>query len=497
VALTKAVTLSSVNGPETTMIVGGTQTRCVYVGSNAALSGFTITNGHARSYGDVIKEQSGGGIWCEASGLATNCLICSNAVSIFNAGGGVYGGSIYNCTITRNSGYSGAGAYRSSLFNSVLSSNSTPGGGYGYGAGAYQCILSNCLLVGNAAVYSASGGGTAMGTNYSCRFIGNSAGNNNGAGGGSYQSTNYNCLLLGNNSAGFGGGSAEGQNINCLIVSNSASWNGGGVSGGTCHNCLIANNSVTNIYGQGGGVRGGTYYNCTIVYNSATNSNSAGGGAYQGTLYNSIIYFNSATAGSNWSSCNLYSCCTAPGGSIAADPLLIDPAGGNFRLQTNSLCINTGNNSYIFGSQDLDGRPRKIGSQVDIGAYEFQTNAIGEFIGWLQQHGLSTSGSADYLDPDGDGFNNWQEWHVGTDPANSLSLLQMTAVVPTNNPSGAIITWQSVNGVSYLVQRGTNLGAPPVFSSIQSNIIGQAGSTSYTDATATNSSVFFYRVGVQ
>jgi hypothetical protein len=102
--ITNRVTVRSVNGPLVTVIngraVAGTTNgdgavRCVYVGSNAMLSGFTLTNGHTRTYGDLLKENSGGGAWCELSGAVSNCTLTGNSAS--SEGGGVYSGVLNNC----------------------------------------------------------------------------------------------------------------------------------------------------------------------------------------------------------------------------------------------------------------------------------------------------------------------------------------------------------------------------------------------------------------
>jgi hypothetical protein len=114
---------------------------------------------------------------------------------------------------------------------------------------------------------------------------------------------------------------------------------------------------------------------------------------------------------------------------------------------------------------------------------------------WLQQYGLPTDGSMDHTNLDGTGFNVYQDWIAGLNPTNPASVLAMSSAVSTNSANGITITWQSVSNRTYYLQRGSDLTAS--FSTIQSNIVGQAVTTSYTDTSATNAVPYFYRIGVQ
>src|SRR4029079_6729736 len=114
---------------------------------------------------------------------------------------------------------------------------------------------------------------------------------------------------------------------------------------------------------------------------------------------------------------------------------------------------------------------------------------------WAQQYGLSTDGSDDFDDADGDGANNWEEWKSGTVPTNSASALKMFPPAP--NASGLTISWRSVSGKTYFLQRSSDLSVQPAFSSIQSNLFGVTGTKVFNDTTATNGGPYFYRVGVQ
>jgi len=335
VCITKSITVQSLNGPKFTYIVGADNrggvgpdaVRGVYM-SSGMLSGFTITNGHTQSYDSYDRRYDlrGGGVNMHGGdGVVTNCVLVGN-MSRYN-GGGSYGGTLNNCTLTGNSALSrsfGGGSFGSTLNNCTLTGNSA-----NYGGGSSGSTLNNCTLTGNSAYY----------------------------GGGSYGDTLTHCTLMGN-VAKDGGGSRYGKLYNCTLYHNLANDRGGGCFQGTLVNCTITGNSAN--YGGGCGASDTRLKNCIVYYNTASRS------------------------GDNWYSTRpMYSyTCTTPNpggdGNITNAPAFIDPDAGNFRILATSPCIDAGSNDFVSEAVDIDGNPRIIDGDldgvatVDMGAYEFQ-----------------------------------------------------------------------------------------------------------------------------
>jgi hypothetical protein len=191
-------------------------------------------------------------------------------------------------------------------------------------------------------------------------------------------------------------------------------------------------------------------------------------------------------------------CCTIPSngtGCITNEPMFVDLAHGNFRLQTNSPCINANWDTGVSGPVDLDGNPRRVGGWMDIGAYECQAPALLDFYLWLNSYGQWSWSGKQYADADGDGLNNWQEWLAGTNPTNAVSALRLQP--PVSGPGSVTLTWSSVTNRAYFVESATNLVPPPAFSPLQTNIPGLPDTTSFTDTNPPASAAAFYRIGVQ
>ena len=70
----------------------------------------------------------------------------------------------------------------------------------------------------------------------------------------------------------------------------------------------------------------------------------------------------------------------------------------------------------------------------------------------------------------------------------------MLNVLPASRAgTNVIVSWQSVAGVSYSLERSTNLTLP--FTPLVSDIPGQGGTTSFTDTDAARLTPLFYRIG--
>ena len=207
VAVTKPVTVRSVNGPAYTSIVGhgpiGDECDPVRVSDQRrGAGGFTLTNGATQVGNDTeldCTNQSGGGVWCEALGaVVSNSLIVNWTAA--ESGGGACGGNLNNCTLTGNS--------------AIL-----------LGGGVFNATVKDCTITRNHADF---GGGASRSTLDSCAVTGNSG----TIGGGAHESALKNCTVTGN--TGYDGGGADSSTLtNCTVTANSAWERGGGAF--QCH----------------------------------------------------------------------------------------------------------------------------------------------------------------------------------------------------------------------------------------------------------------------
>jgi len=179
--------------------------------------------------------------------------------------------------------------------------------------------------------------------------------------------------------------------VNCLIVDNSAE--GGNLGGGgvaviatdiTMTSCTVAGNySGTLAFGGGGGIlcRAGTVnFNNSIVWgNEQVNDFTQEINIRVTTFYpsspNPEFDANASCLDISMNPTIVDRTFLSPDADcVSADPIYVDAANGDYRLQVTSPVRDEGINGFIPSdvTTDLDGNPRIANTTVDMGAYEYQ-----------------------------------------------------------------------------------------------------------------------------
>jgi hypothetical protein len=134
-----------------------------------------------------------------------------------------------------------------------------------------------------------------------------------------------------------------------------------------------------------------------------------------------------------------------------------------------------------------------LSATSSVARFTFQS--LAPFHTWLASYGLRSNGSADYLDSDGDGMNNWQEYLAGTNPTNTGSVFKITSSQMISSTQ-FVVRWSSVSNRLYDVMRATNLASgASAFLPLPgaTNLAGTPPANAWTDSVSRPS---FYRVSV-
>ena len=334
------VQLEGTGGPDVTIIEGAggdvytnpAAVRCVFLGSNALLTGFTLRGGSTLP----SDAAGGGGAWCaDPSAVISNCVVTSNWAKGSSArGGGVRGGTVSDSRLSANrsghydpqnygvsglDGGVGGGAADARILRCLVSENRAYQGGgvaggwvldsdihnnlagywvnwwYGSGGGLFESTATSSRVTANR---TSLGGGADRSVLDDCMLTGNVA----RIGGGAYRSVLGRCTVTRNGASesgptltgpeGKGGGLAECRAWDSVIADNGAAVEGGGCYVSDLSNCIVRANRAGGHLGSGGGAVGGTLVACLVMSNFAQDAYS---GVLGAVLRNCVLVRNRQT----------------------------------------------------------------------------------------------------------------------------------------------------------------------------------------------------------
>ena len=349
------------------------------------------------------------------SGFYVGCTLANNSCGMY--GGAVHSGTLISCNVESNtSAGNGGGLNSCTATNCYVHDNN--------GSGCSGCVLYDCYIYNNKGagceggttarncdIYNNTSNGVNSSIAYDCHIHHNNSS-------GSASCTCVNCIIEYNTYSGQGAGANGGSCTDCIIRNNLSTGTkagGGATKDVVLKNCIITgNNDLNTDYGTGCGgvVRGGEIHNCIITDNE-TYSYYGIGASFVGVIRDSLIignrnryigisntqvyllnkngsyiansttgYINGYSFGTNGNVWNTLCTGMTPSPASASNNInysgnasayFVDPENGDYRLKPGCNAIEAGSNSYVNeGETDLAGNPRIAGTNVDVGAYEFE-----------------------------------------------------------------------------------------------------------------------------
>ena len=404
---------------------------CTFTGNNCGMYNLestpTLTNCTFNGNSPIFSGNGAGMYNQNANPVLTDCTFTANSANYgaamfneyanpvlidcdFGSNSANYGGAVYNtnsqptltnCTFTENSSQNHSGAIRNYKSNAVINNCTFSVNSAGTDGGAISNsqsspAITDCTFTANdahshgGAIFNTSSTPTLAGCIFSdntafsgagvenensntiitdCTFISNStdeygAGiNNNGS-----SPLITNCIFVGNTANDFGGGavcnwSSSPTIRNCLFNENVSIEEGGAIMNNQSSLILFNCTFVDNASGRGGNAVGFySYLNDPPSSMQATNCIFRDGGGEIWKNEDTDISITYSDIQGGWAGI----------GNIDADPMFVDVAVDDYRLQPGSPCIDVGDPDYaaLPNETDLDGNPRVVNGRIDMGTYE-------------------------------------------------------------------------------------------------------------------------------
>lgn len=342
-------------------------------------AGFSVDwiNGNTTLTRCTVEDSDAGAI------IANNATVTSNTIT-GNRGNGIslLGGLsnvISGNTVSLNTGHGISDGTSSLIYSNTIENN----GGWGvYNLGF--SALSGCVIRGNAGgIFAEPEGSSGQATSVTGCVVSYNRGDGISAGFEAGATMTLN-TLVGNGGAGISSdymspvyGNLICANHDGVLMNDLSDVVGNTIAGNTDFGLRIVDTA-----------------NSGVVANNVVAFNSQGVRVIPPTSFIPLDFRHNDVYGNTSVNLDLGPVIDITDGNKSAEPLFVNFGSGDYHLSNGSPCIDAGDDLVRATGTDLDGKPRKQGAHIDIGAYESPPPPTGEVAAWgNNQYGEVAAGA--------------------------------------------------------------------------------------------------------